>query len=71
MTHWDVIIVGAGVSGLAVLKYCKEAKMNCALLEATEKIGGLWTFRKSRNYGVMSFTHINVSKERMLFDIFF
>ena len=36
--------------------------MSCVLLEATDKLGGLWTYRKDMNYGAMSFTHINVSK---------
>ena len=60
--NYDVIIVGGGISGLVALKYCKEANMSCVLLEATDKLGGLWTYRKDMDYGAMSFTHINVSK---------
>ena len=67
-SHYDVIIVGAGISGVVSLKTCKEAGMKCILLEATDQIGGLWTFRKDSDYGAMSFTHINVSKAQNSFN---
>ncbi|XP_063713697.1 flavin-containing monooxygenase 5-like [Symsagittifera roscoffensis] len=44
--------------------------MSCVLLEATDKLGGLWTYRKDMDYGAMSFTHINVSKYNYCFSDF-
>eukprot|EP00127_Corallochytrium_limacisporum_P005048 Clim_evm3s198 gene=Clim_evmTU3s198 len=56
----DAIVIGAGVSGLSALKEAQEAGFKTVGIEATDHVGGLWQY--SDGYGVMSFTHINVSK---------
>jgi cation diffusion facilitator CzcD-associated flavoprotein CzcO len=53
----DVVIIGAGISGLATLKCLKEAGLSAVVLERTGEVGGLWMFREN-DYGVMRFTHM-------------
>ncbi|XP_060593695.1 flavin-containing monooxygenase 5-like [Ruditapes philippinarum] len=65
----DVVIIGAGISGLATLKCLKEAGLSAVVLERTGEVGGLWMFREN-DYGVMRFTHINVSKYNYCFSDF-
>ncbi|KAL4219838.1 hypothetical protein ACF0H5_020249 [Mactra antiquata] len=65
----DVVVIGAGISGLATLKCLKDAGLSAVVLERTSEVGGLWTFRED-DYGVMRFTHINVSKYNYCFSDF-
>ena len=53
----DVLIVGAGISGVATAKCLKESGFEVLVLERTNDVGGLWTF-KEKGYGVMKFTHM-------------
>ncbi|XP_071085256.1 flavin-containing monooxygenase 5-like isoform X1 [Haliotis cracherodii] len=68
-TRKDVIIIGAGISGLVTAKCLKDDGLNVVVLERTGEVGGLWTFREN-DYGVMRFTHINVSKYNYSFSDF-
>ncbi|XP_076098943.1 flavin-containing monooxygenase 5-like [Mytilus galloprovincialis] len=65
----DVIVIGAGISGLVTAKCLREAGLSVVVLERSGDIGGLWTFREN-DYGVMRFTHINVSKYNYCFSDF-
>ncbi len=38
--HWDVIVVGAGITGLAAGRLLAEAGLTVAILEARDRIGG-------------------------------
>jgi protoporphyrinogen oxidase len=40
MSQYDVLIVGAGVSGLVAAMHCEEAELNVAIVEATDRVGG-------------------------------
>ncbi|XP_071949689.1 flavin-containing monooxygenase 5-like [Antedon mediterranea] len=65
----DVCVIGAGISGLVTAKCLKEKGFKVVILEQTELIGGLWCYR-DHGYGVMRFTHINVSKHNYSFSDF-
>ncbi len=39
---YDVIVIGAGQAGLAAGYYLQQAKVNFAILEANEAVGGAW-----------------------------
>ncbi|ESP00865.1 hypothetical protein LOTGIDRAFT_172967 [Lottia gigantea] len=65
----DAVIIGAGISGLAAAKCLKDDGFDVVILERTGEVGGLWTFREN-DYGVMRFTHINVSKYNYCFSDF-
>lgn len=58
-TKTDVIVIGAGISGLATAKCLKDSGFQVVVLERTGEVGGLWTFRE-HDYGVMRFTHMYV-----------
>jgi len=57
MIRKDIVIIGAGISGLATAKCLKESGFDVAVLERTADVGGLWKFREN-DYGVMRFTHM-------------
>lgn len=54
----DVIVLGAGISGITTAKCLKEYGFSVLVLEKTDEIGGLWTFREKEDYGVMRCTHM-------------
>ncbi|KAK6194529.1 hypothetical protein SNE40_000149 [Patella caerulea] len=62
----DVVVIGAGISGLVAAKCLREDGFDVIVLERTGEVGGLWTYRE-HDYGVMRFTHINVSKHNYCF----
>ena len=47
--QFDVVIVGAGLSGMLACKYMKAAGLSCIVLEATDDIGGVWKYRETPN----------------------
>lgn len=53
----DVVVIGAGISGLVAAKCMKEDGFKVTVIERTGEIGGLWTFRE-HDYGVMRCTHM-------------
>eukprot|EP00002_Diphylleia_rotans_P023753 TRINITY_DN4674_c0_g2_i1.p1 TRINITY_DN4674_c0_g2~~TRINITY_DN4674_c0_g2_i1.p1 ORF type:complete len:523 (-),score=99.94 TRINITY_DN4674_c0_g2_i1:186-1754(-) len=63
---YDVIVIGGGISGIAALKCSLEGGLKTILLEGSNRLGGLWAYSE-KEYGVMSFTHINVSKQNYCF----
>ncbi|XP_072180490.1 flavin-containing monooxygenase 5-like [Diadema setosum] len=65
----DVCVIGAGISGLAAAKCLRESGLDVVVYERTGEVGGLWVFRE-HDYGVMRFTHINVSKQNYCFSDF-
>src|SRR3984893_12257120 len=41
---WDVVIIGAGVSGLAAASELRKSGLSCVILEARDHVGGrAWT----------------------------
>ncbi|XP_022088130.1 dimethylaniline monooxygenase [N-oxide-forming] 5-like [Acanthaster planci] len=62
----DACVIGAGISGLATAKCLQDAGFAVVVLEQSDRVGGLWAFRE-RGYGVMRFTHINISKHNYCF----
>ncbi|XP_067948678.1 flavin-containing monooxygenase 5-like [Watersipora subatra] len=67
--HCKVVVIGAGVSGLVTMKTMKQLGIDCIVYEAGDYHGGLWHFNPNR-YGVMEFTHINVSRYNYAFSDF-
>ncbi|CAF0901430.1 unnamed protein product, partial [Brachionus calyciflorus] len=57
----ECCVIGCGISGIAVARWLKKYNFDFVVLEKSEDIAGLWRY-KENDYGVMSFTHINVSK---------
>lgn len=53
----DVVVIGAGISGLAAAKCLLDDGFKVTVLERSGYIGGLWTYREN-DYGVMRFTHM-------------
>ena len=53
----EVLVVGAGISGIAAAKCMRDAGFKVEVFERSGDVGGLWTF-KPKAYGVMSFTHM-------------
>jgi len=56
-SHHQVVIIGAGVSGLVTLKTLKQLEIDCVAFEANSYHGGLWHYNKD-TYGVMDFTYM-------------
>ena len=53
----DVVVIGAGISGIVTAKCLTDAGLTVVVLERTGEVGGLWKFREN-DYGVMRFTHM-------------
>jgi phytoene dehydrogenase-like protein len=51
----DVIVLGAGWSGLLACKYCCDEGLKTRVLESRDTIGGVWAFTPAKQFGgVMS-----------------
>lgn len=49
MEQTDVVIIGAGLSGLLACKYMKAAGLSSIVFESTDDIGGVWKYRETSN----------------------
>lgn len=54
--RYDVVIVGAGWSGIFALKHCLEKGLTAIVLEASDNPGGQWVFRPNTPGGVLPST---------------
>ena len=62
--EFDVVIVGAGLSGLLACKYMKAAGLSCVVLEASDDIGGVWKYRETPNgKGGVTFSTVSTSSK--------
>lgn len=68
-SEYDIAVIGAGISGIATAKCLLDDNFRIVVYEKTDHIGGLWQFTED-GYGVMRFTHINVSKQNYCFSDF-
>lgn len=66
----DMVVIGAGISGVVTAKCALDVGLTVVVVEATDSVGGLWQYRQGEEGGVMSFTHINVSKYNYAFSDF-
>ena len=53
---YDVVIVGAGFSGIYTLKHCIEIGLNAIILEKSQNLGGVWNINNKPG-GVHDFTY--------------
>jgi cation diffusion facilitator CzcD-associated flavoprotein CzcO len=59
----DVLIIGAGWSGLLACKYCLGEGLSTLVLESRDSIGGVWSFTTDRRFGgVMTTTETTSSR---------
>ncbi len=64
MQNYDVVIVGAGLSGLLACKYMKAAGLSSVVLEASDDIGGVWKYRDVPNgKGGVTFSTVSTSSK--------
>ena len=64
MQEFDVVIVGAGLSGMLACKYMKAAGLSCMVLEASDDIGGVWKYRETPNgKGGVTFSTVSTSSK--------
>jgi dimethylaniline monooxygenase (N-oxide forming) / hypotaurine monooxygenase len=60
---FDVIIIGAGWSGVMACKYCFAERLKPLVLEGRDSIGGVWAFTQDGRYGgVMTTTETTSSR---------
>jgi dimethylaniline monooxygenase (N-oxide forming) len=60
---YDVIIVGAGWSGLLACKYCLAEGLKTLVLDRRDKFGGVWAYTDDQRYGgVMKTTETTSSR---------
>lgn len=48
-SHFDVVVVGAGLSGLQAASDIQQAGLSCVVLEARDRVGGKTWTREARN----------------------
>jgi len=48
---YDVIVIGAGWSGLMACKYCVAEGLRTVVLESRDTIGGVWAYTDDQRYG--------------------
>ena len=62
-TAYDVIVIGAGWSGLMACKYCLAEGLRTLVLESRDSIGGVWAFTPDQRFGgVMKTTETTSSR---------
>ena len=60
---YDVVIIGAGWSGLLACKYCLAEGLKTLVLEARDTVGGVWAYTDDHRYaGVMKSTRTTSSR---------
>ena len=60
---YDVIVIGAGWSGLMAAKYCLAEGLRTVVLEGRDEIGGVWAYTADERYGgVTKTTHTTSSR---------
>ncbi len=60
---YDVIIIGAGWSGLLACKYCLAEDLKTLVLESRDRISGVWAYTDDQRYGgVMKTTSTTSSR---------
>jgi dimethylaniline monooxygenase (N-oxide forming) len=63
LQFFDVIVFGAGWSGLMASKYCLGEGLKTLVLEGRDSIGGVWAFTQDGSYGgVMTTTETTSSR---------
>lgn len=70
MSVKNIGIIGAGISGIAAVKACREQGFHCVVYERTDQICGLWRYREEGmdgNAAIMKTTVCNTSKEMTAF----
>ncbi|GAB6023795.1 flavin-dependent monooxygenase [Chamberlinius hualienensis] len=65
----DVVVIGAGLSGLAAVKSCVEENLSVICFDQNDSIGGLWKYKES-GQSCMKTTTSNLSKEHFAFSDF-
>jgi cation diffusion facilitator CzcD-associated flavoprotein CzcO len=64
MQQTDVVVIGAGLSGLLACKYMKAAGLSCLVFEETDDIGGVWKYRETPNgRGGVTFSTVSTSSK--------
>ena len=67
-THKRVCLIGAGSSGIAVVKALTDAKLDFDCFEKSDRIGGNWVFEnKNGMSAAYEGLYINTSRDRMQF----
>jgi dimethylaniline monooxygenase (N-oxide forming) len=63
IAHFDVIILGAGWSGLMACKYCLTEGLKTLVLESRDTVGGVWAYTEDDRFGgVMKTTQTTSSR---------
>ena len=66
-----VCVIGAGPSGIAVVKALKDARIPFVCYERSDRVGGNWVFKnKNGRSSAYRSLHIDTSKERLQLDDF-
>lgn len=64
MKQTDVIIIGAGLSGITACKNMRAENLDCLVFESTDDIGGVWKYRDEPNgKGGVMFTTVSTSSK--------
>ncbi len=62
-TDYDIVIIGAGWSGLLASKYCLDEGLKTVVLECRDGIGGVWRYTDDQRFGgVMETTRTTSSR---------
>ena len=70
MANKRICIIGAGISGIAAVKACREQGLDYIVFERTDSLCGLWKYRDDElegNAAIMRTLVSNTSKEMTAF----